>query len=200
MGADEAAVKITAHQRNAVVLTLGKDLGVVADGVHFIDDDLIGLADKLLCRTVNVRHRTHDVGVLHLGIAVFFADLAAGEHAAQIARRRDLLVVLLGRVNAGVKLAVGATQRFIAKRARDFDVLHGDNAFVKREQTHCGNGDRAVEHGQALFVGELQALNAVFGQHLIRRQQLAMIVDLAFADVSHDEVALDAEPSPGAQG
>lgn len=143
-------------------------------------------------------HGAHHIGILHLGVAVFLADLTAGEHTAQVVCRGDLLVVLLGGMDARVKLFIGAAQRLVAQSARNLDILHSDDALVESQQCHRCHGDGAVKHGQAFFIRELERRQAVFSQHLICRTQLAVIVDLAFADIRHGKMPLHAEVADGA--
>ena len=63
----------------------------------------------------------------------------------------------------------------------------------ERKQRHGRHGDGTVEHGKALFIGELERGKAIFYEHFGRGQKLAVVVNLALADVRHSEVALHAD-------
>ena len=144
MGPHKAAVEVAAHQGHAVVLPLGKDLRVVADGVHLVHDDLIGLLHQLFGRAVDVGHTAHDIGVLHLVVDVVLADVAARQHPAQVVGGAALLLVVLVGVDAGVQGLGGTPQGLIAHGPGQLRVLQGGDGLIQGQQTQSGDGDGAV--------------------------------------------------------
>ena len=166
--------------------------------MHFVDDDLTGFLDQLFRRAVDMGHGAQNVGILHLGVDILGADLAARQHPGEIAGGAGLLLVALGAVNAGVQSLGGAPQGLIAHGAGQFHILHRGDGLIQGQQPQRGNGDGAVEHGQPLLVGENQGLQAIGLQYREGGDRPAVLENLSFSNVGHNQVGLHPQIAHGA--